>query len=112
MTSAPGTPVERYGGGASGLLYVHASSSLFATPASRRALTIQVAWARATLHCPAVQSFVATYDVPMTVSRFVSNLVQSPSNSLLRIDPDPEHAYHQECGPGTPADVREALKVP
>ena len=112
MTSAPGTPVERYGGGASGLLYLHAWSSMYATPASRRALTIQVAWARATLRCPAVQSLVATYDATLTVSRFVSNLVHSTSNSLLRINPDPEHAYHEECGPGTPADVREALRVP
>jgi arabinofuranosyltransferase len=112
MTSAPGTPVEKYGGSASGLLYLHTWTSQYATAASRRALTIQVAWARATLRCPAVQSLMASYDAPLTVSRFVSNLVHSPANSLLRIDPDPERAYHQECGPGTPADVSQGAKVP
>jgi molybdopterin-guanine dinucleotide biosynthesis protein A len=75
-------------------------------------LTIQVAWARATLECPAVQAFVASYDAPLTVSRIVSNLIHAASNSQLRIDPDPERAYHQMCGPGTPTGVRLALQAP
>jgi hypothetical protein len=112
MTSAPGTPVERYGGGRSGISYFNVSPDPFATAASRRALAIQVAWARATLRCPAVQAFVASYDAPLTVSRFVSNLIHSPSNSQLRIDPDPERAYRQMCGTGTPAGVRIARQAP
>jgi arabinofuranosyltransferase len=112
MTSAPGTPVERYGGGASSIEYLGVPRSPFATSGSRRALAIQVAWARATLRCPAVQAFVASYEAPLTVSRFASNLVDSPSNSLMRINPDPERAYHQECGPGMPTGVRTVLRDP
>lgn len=112
MTSAPGTPVERYGGGNSGLMYFNVSPSPFATAASRRALAFQTAWARATLRCPATTAFIASYDAPLTVSRFVSNLVHALSNSQLRIDPDPERAYHQLCGPGTPSGVRDVLQAP
>lgn len=112
LTSAPGTPVERYGGSTTGISYFFVTPNPFATPAGLRGLTIQVAWARATLRCPAVQAFVASYDAPLTVSRFLSNLVHSPSNSLLRIDPDPARAYHQECGPGTPAEVVDAQRAP
>jgi arabinofuranosyltransferase len=112
MTSAPGTPISRYGGGATGIYYFTLSPNPFASAAGERALAVQVAWARATLRCPAVQAFVASYEAPLTVSRFVSNLVHAASNSVLRIDRDPERAYHQECGSGTPAGVRAALQAP
>lgn len=74
------------------------------------ALEVQVAWARATLQCPAIRSFVHSYTAPMTVGLFFSNIVHAFSRTSLTIPPDPEQAYHKFCGPGTPGSVRAAIR--
>ncbi len=65
----------------------------------------QVAWARAALECPAIKRLTEAADAPMSVGRFVSNFVHSFGNTVVRIPPDPETAYHKFCGPGTPPEV-------
>lgn len=69
-------------------------------------LAVKTAWARAALECPAIVNFERSYDAPLTVGRFFSNIVHSVSDSTLAIPPDPEAAYHKYCGPGTPESVR------
>ena len=113
MTSAPGTPVEAYSPAIRGVYVVAFKfDDPFATAARRRALTVQVAWARATLSCPPVQRFLASYSAPLSLSRFAANVVDSFSNTSLRFDQDPEVAYHQSCGGGVPPAVRTALATP
>jgi arabinofuranosyltransferase len=69
-------------------------------------LAVETAWARAALRCPAIQGLEQSASAPMSVGRFFSNLVHSVGRTELKIPPDPEQAYHQFCGPGTPSGVR------
>jgi arabinofuranosyltransferase len=75
---------------------------------SGQQLQIETAWARAALQCPAIHQLEYSPDQPLTVESFFSNIVHSFSRTTMRIPPDPETAYHQFCGPGTPAQVRAA----
>ena len=62
----------------------------------------QVRWARAALQCPAVRQLDRDTTAPLTLSRFIGNIVDSFSNTSLRIPPDPETADHALCGNGGP----------
>ena len=73
-----------------------------------RALAVQTSWARAALDCPTIHALEFGPDRPLTVSSFFSDMFHSVSETTVRIPPDPETAYHQFCGPGTPAQVRAA----
>jgi arabinofuranosyltransferase len=75
---------------------------------SGQQLQIETAWARAALQCPAIHNLEYAPDQPLTVESFFSNMVHSFSRTSLRIPPDPETAYHQFCGPGTPQQVKAA----
>ena len=75
---------------------------------SGRQLEIETAWARAALQCPAIHDIEFSPESRLTVESFFSNIVHSFSRTTLRIPPDPETAYHQFCGPGTPPQVRDA----
>jgi arabinofuranosyltransferase len=74
-------------------------------------LTEQAAWARAALECPRLRELRASYEAPLTIGRFVSNLVDSIPNARLRIPPDPEDAYRRFCGPGVPPEVRAVRRA-
>lgn len=65
----------------------------------------QVAWARAALRCDAIVDLLASANEPLTVKRFVKNLVGSPGRARLKIPGDPEEAYRQFCGADTPVEV-------
>jgi arabinofuranosyltransferase len=69
-------------------------------------LAVQTAWARAALACPTIADLVRSPSTPLTVGGFLSNMVQAVSRTELRIPANPEVAYHQFCGPGTPSQVR------
>jgi hypothetical protein len=69
-------------------------------------LQIETAWARADLQCPAIHDLEYSPERPLTVGSFFSNIVHSFARTELRIPPDPETAYHQFCGPGTPRQVK------
>ena len=71
----------------------------------------KVAWARAALRCDEVDRILDAARAPLTMERFVSNLVDSAGNTRVRIPADPEDAYHRFCGPGVPDDVR-LLRAP
>jgi len=75
-------------------------------PVTGRSLDVETAWARADLACPAIMAVEFGPDRPLTVSSFFSNMFHSLHDTTVRIPPDPEEAYHQLCGPGTPASVR------
>ena len=111
MTSAPGTSIDQYGGKRFLIQYRENTVDPALKPRGSKALEVQAAWARATLRCPATSAFIASYEAPLTVTRFISNLVHAFPNSQLRIDPDPKRAYHQLCGPGTPSEVRKTLQI-
>ena len=66
----------------------------------------QVAWARAALECGGIEEIIDAQNANMSAGRFVHNFLHSFSNTRTRIPPDPEEAYHEFCGPGTPAEVR------
>ena len=66
----------------------------------------QVAWARAALECDDIVELLESAEEPMSARRFVANLLRSIEHTRLRISTDPEEAYHQFCGPGTPPEVR------
>jgi arabinofuranosyltransferase len=66
----------------------------------------QVAWARAALQCPEISGLISSTDAPLTPKRFASNILHSFERTRLRIPPDPEEAYHDFCGSGTPPAVR------
>jgi len=66
----------------------------------------KVAWARAALQCDEIDRLIDAQSAPLTMKRFVFNLVHSVDNARLRIPGDPEEAYHRFCGPGVPDDVR------
>jgi arabinofuranosyltransferase len=71
-------------------------------------LAVETAWARAALGCPAIRDLRDSPSAPLTVASLFGNMVHAAARSALRIPPDPETAYHQFCGPGTPASVRTA----
>jgi hypothetical protein len=58
----------------------------------------QVSMARAALDCPPIKQLDRDTDAPLTISRFFGNIVDSFSNTRLRIPPDPNAAYQQLCG--------------
>jgi arabinofuranosyltransferase len=72
-------------------------------------LQIETAWARAALQCPAIHDIEYSPEKPLTVESFFSNIVHSFGRTQLRIPPNPETAYHQFCGPGTPPAVQSAI---
>ncbi len=65
-----------------------------------------VAWAQAALDCGRIADLRESSRAPMTVGRFVRNLVGAPINNALRIDRDPQDAYVDECGSHTPPAVQ------
>ena len=69
-------------------------------------LTVDTAWARAALGCPAIADLVEAPSRPLTFGDFLSNMFHATARTGLRIPADPEVAYHQFCGPGTPPQVR------
>lgn len=69
----------------------------------------QVAWARAALRCEPVARLLDSATEPLTPRRFLGNLVDSLSNTRLRIPTDPEAAYRRFCGAGTPDEVRAVV---
>ncbi len=71
-----------------------------------RALDIETAWARADLACPTIAHVEFGQDRPLTITGFFSNMFHAAHNTAVRIPPDPETAYHELCGPGTPTPVR------
>jgi arabinofuranosyltransferase len=81
-------------------------------PVTGRALAVQTAWADAALACPAVHAVEYGPRRPLTVGSFLSNMVDSLSQTTVRIPPDPETAYHRFCGPDVPAPVTRALALP
>ena len=62
--------------------------------------------ARAALECGGIEEIIDAQNANMSAGRFVHNFLHSFSNTRTRIPPDPEEAYHEFCGPGTPAEVR------
>jgi arabinofuranosyltransferase len=77
-------------------------------PTSGHTFAVQTAWARAALQCPTIHRIEYGQDGPLTLGRFVSNIAHAWGNSQLRIPANPETAYHQFCGPGTPRSVSQA----
>ena len=71
------------------------------------ALQDQTAWARAALQCPTIHHIEYGGDGPLTFGGFISNIAHAFDNSRVRIQPDPEKAYHQFCGPGLPRGFAE-----
>lgn len=72
-------------------------------------LQIQTEWARAALACPRLAEVVDGPKQPLTPATFLRNVVTAPAHSSLRVPPDPEQAYHEFCGPGTPDSVAQLL---
>jgi arabinofuranosyltransferase len=68
----------------------------------------QVAWARAALACDDIADLLDSAEEPLSVRGFVANVGRSFEQTWLRIPADPETAYHEFCGPGTPVEVRAA----
>jgi arabinofuranosyltransferase len=79
-----------------------------APPVHGYELTVQTAWARAALTCPAIHNLEFGPSAPLTVGTFISNMFHAASRTELRIPAEPEAAYHEFCGPGTPEGVRSA----
>lgn len=52
----------------------------------------RVAVARLILECPRLKEFRASYTDPLTVDRFLENVVEAPSNTSLRIPAEPADA--------------------
>lgn len=57
----------------------------------------RVATARATLECPRLRELRASYSEPLTVRRFLDNVVDSWSNTSLRIPAEPADAAAELC---------------
>lgn len=68
-------------------------------------LARQTAWARAALACPELAEFVAAPQRPLTPAVVWQNITGAPHRTQLRISADPEAAYRQFCGEGTPPEV-------
>jgi arabinofuranosyltransferase len=62
------------------------------------ALDEQVRWARAALDCAPIEKLERSTEAPLTIGRFLHNIVDSFSNTSLRIPADPETAYKKLCG--------------
>jgi len=62
-----------------------------------RPFDARVATARAVLECPRLEEFLASYSEPLTVTRFLDNVVDSWSNTSLRIPGEPEDATAELC---------------
>jgi arabinofuranosyltransferase len=54
--------------------------------------------ARSTMKCSDLQEFFGTYSEPLTVGRFLDNLVHAFGNTLQRIPPEPRDAARYFCG--------------
>ncbi len=63
----------------------------------------QVADARAALSCAPIKRLERSADAPLTVGRFLRNIVDSFSNTSLRFSPNPEIALRELCGGKTSA---------
>jgi arabinofuranosyltransferase len=72
----------------------------------------QVAWARAAVQCPDLYHALRATTEPLRPRLFLSNLVRSPQYTRLRVPPDPEEAYREFCGSGTPPEVQELRDAP
>ena len=72
-------------------------------------LDVQTAWARAALTCPAIRDLEDGPTRPLTIGSFFGNMFHAYARSRLRIPPEPETAYHEFCGPGTPRIVQDAM---
>ena len=72
----------------------------------------QVVWARAAINCGPLRRLDRDVSAPLTPARFLGNLVDSFANTFLRVPPDPETAYHQLCGGGTPDGVSASASRP
>jgi len=103
LLSAPGTTTAQLGRLQAGRPKLYTP---LIPPVTGRSLDVETAWARADLACPAIMAVEFGPDRPLTVSSFFSNMFHSLHDTTVRIPPDPEEAYHQLCGPGTPASVR------
>ena len=57
----------------------------------------RVATARSTLACPPLRDLIASYSAPLTVRRFVDNLLAAPANTSLRYPAEPEDAAELLC---------------
>lgn len=71
---------------------------------------IDVAWAQAALECGPVEQRFAAMTEPLTIRRFLANIVDAPSNTALRIDADPAVAYRELCGDDLPPPVVALLE--
>ena len=76
-------------------------------PTAGAAFQEQVAWARAAVKCPDLYHALRATTAPLGARQFLSNLVHSPGYTRLRVPPDPEEAYREFCGSGTPPEVQE-----
>ena len=76
---------------------------------SGQKLTVETAWARAALQCPAIRDLRGAPSAPLTAATFLSNIYHAISRTTIRIPPDPEAAYHAFCGSGTPVQVSEFI---
>ncbi len=72
-------------------------------------LAVQTAWARAALKCPAIADLDSFAKAPLTAGQMANNLTHAVGRTTLRIPADPETAYREFCGPGTPEEVTRAL---
>lgn len=101
----PGTDVSAF----DGIQAERAESSAFYGPLipieTGAELARQTAWARAALQCPELAEFVAAPQQPLTPAVVWQNIIGAPHRTQLRIPADPEAAYRQFCGAGTPAEV-------
>jgi arabinofuranosyltransferase len=57
----------------------------------------RVAVARLILECPRLKEFRASYTEPLTLGRFLENVVDAPSNTSLRIPAEPADAAAELC---------------
>jgi hypothetical protein len=71
----------------------------------------QVAWARAALECDDIADLLDSAEGSLSARGFLANVGRSFDQTRLRIPADPEDAYHEFCGPGTPAEVRAARSL-
>lgn len=89
--------------------------SVYGSPipyATGHELSVQTAWARAAVRCPAIHGLEYSVSEPLTLHLFFSNMVNLYSRTTMRIPADPEAAYHLYCGPGTPRGVLAASRAP
>ncbi len=69
----------------------------------------QVADARAALQCAPIKRLEHSAEAPLTVGRFLRNIVDSFSNTQLRISTDPAVARRELCGGPSPVSLRAPL---